>query len=198
MVYLMENYLKMERSMNNIYKYDSAKSIEKYINSLENYQGYVQYSDSKIRDCDIFYEFQNIVLTPTNGFIYEAHFFNGKDSLTIKQVNSLWIVDKVENVNLTHTKTYSGINNLEIKMSQIWEEKEDSLCLGMLVKKLKKVVFTGFKKKKVKPTVEENIEEESSFETLTQEEKNKLLESFLSIYNDDYIKSMIRKIRNEK
>lgn len=37
-----------------------------------------------------------------------------------------------------------GIDNLKVRMAQIWEEREDNLCEGMKVKKLKKVVFIGF------------------------------------------------------
>jgi len=84
--------------------------------------------------------------------VYEAYFFNGKESITIKQVNNYWLVDETP---LSHseldsessdTQTYIGKDNLKVKMAQIWEEVEDELCESMKVKKLKKVVFVGFEK----------------------------------------------------
>jgi CRISPR type III-associated protein (TIGR04423 family) len=117
-----------------------------YINSLKGYQGYVQFSDTKIRECDIFKEFQDINLTTTNGFIYEAHFYNGSDSIAIRQINNTFYINEENNVPLKDTQAYIGINNLKIKMAQIWDEKVDNLCEDMKVKKLSKVVFVGFEK----------------------------------------------------
>jgi CRISPR type III-associated protein (TIGR04423 family) len=88
-------------------------------------------------------------IEPTNGFIYEAHFWNEaeKKSISIKQINSDWLVDEVENVPLTDTQTYYAINNLKVRMAQIWDDTEkDELCADMPVLKLKKVVFAGFKR----------------------------------------------------
>ena len=120
------------------------EEIIAYINGLKGYEGFVQFSNTKIRECDIFKEFQDIKLTPIKGFIYEAHFYNGTDSITIKQANDSWLVDEVKNTSLEDTQTYIGINDLKIKMAQIWEPNADELCEGMEVKKLQKVVFAGF------------------------------------------------------
>jgi len=129
----------------------TKETIIDYINDLKSYQGYVQFSDTKIRECDIFKEFQDIKLTPTKGFIYEAHFYNGKDSITIKQVNDYWLVDEIKNTPLDDTQSYlSDIKGYKIKMAQIWEEVEDDLCEKMKVIKLQKVVFLGFEKEKEK------------------------------------------------
>lgn len=186
-------------------KYESKESIEQYINALQNYQGYVQFSDTKIREKeDIFKEFQNIKITPPSrsSFIYEAHFFNGEDSLSIKQVNSFWFVDELKKVDIGNIKTYEGIFGLKIKMAQIWEAVEDEFCSSMEVKKLKKVVFTGFKgskplKKEIE-SKEEPLSEKTLLSDLTQEHKEKLLNKFLSIYNDEYIQSLIDEVRSEK
>ena len=143
---------------------ENRESVINYINNLKGYQGFVQFSDTKIRECDIFKEFQDIKLTTTKGFIYEAHFYNGKDSITIKQVNNNWLVDKIENtplddIQIYHTKFSSEVTAsaslkggakaplpkiLTVKMAQIWEAKPDDLCEGMEVMKLQKVVFVGF------------------------------------------------------
>jgi len=122
------------------------EEIENYINKLKSYEGYVQFSHRPIDlKKDIFPKSDDIDENDfKDGFIYEVHFFNGKDSITIKQINESWLVDKVENIPLKDTQTYMGINNLKIKMAQIWEEKPDELCEGMEVKKLQKVVFAGF------------------------------------------------------
>jgi len=127
----------------------TKEEIIKYINALQGYQGYVQFSDKKIRKCDIFEDFQDINLTLTGGFIYEAHFCNGSESVSIKQINDKWLVSKtdISNIDENDIKSYkSDIEdwNYNIKMAQIWEEVKDKECENMKVKKLKKVVFTGF------------------------------------------------------
>ncbi len=125
------------------------KKIEiiNYINNLKGYQGYVQFSDTKIRECDIFKEFQDIKLTPTKGFICEAHFSNDVQSISIKQVNNNWLVSttlftEIDNKN-SDIQIYKSIAG-DIKMAQIWKVKEDDLCKDMKVKEVKKVVFAGF------------------------------------------------------
>ena len=132
---------------------DTKQKVIEYINDLKNYQGYVQFSDEKIRECDIFKKFQDIKLTPTDGFIYEAHFYNGKESIAIRQINDSWLVSitDISNIDdkdiqeyLTDIKEF----NYKVKMAQIWKEENDPLCENMKVKKLKKVVFAGFKGEK--------------------------------------------------
>lgn len=120
-----------------------------YINKLENYRGYVQFSHRAIdKEKDIFVD-KSPQVKNESGFIYEAHFCNGKDSVSIKQVNDSWLIDKTKDVSMSDTQTYiSDIQefNYKIKMAQVWEEKIDDLCETMPVKKLKKVVFAGFEK----------------------------------------------------
>jgi len=114
-----------------------------YINTLKGYQGYIQMSDERIEN--IWRDFGDIAIAPQSGFVYEAHFWNGKDSIAIRQINDSWLVDKSDNVPLEDTETYHTITSgLKVKMAQIWEEEADEHCEGMMVKKLKKVVFAGF------------------------------------------------------
>lgn len=122
--------------------------ISEYINTLKGYQGYIQMSDCPI--ADIWETYSDISFTPTSGFVYEAHFFNGKDSIAIKQINDSWLVDESKNIPLTETNTYKAINGLKVKMAQIWEEESDPLCENMKVLKLKKVLFAGFSKGETK------------------------------------------------
>jgi len=128
----------------------TKEEIIKYINSLKGYQGYVQFSHRPIdKDKDIFVDNKEIKVEDKTGFIYESHFYNGKNSITIKQVNNHWLVDEIENTPLDDTQVYlSDIKefNYNIKMAQIWKAQADELCEDMKVKKLQKVVFVGFEK----------------------------------------------------
>jgi len=127
-------------------KIDEKAEVVKYLNSLENYQGYVQFSDMKIRECDIFRNLQKISLSLTNGFIYEAHFCNKEESIAVKQINNYWLVSisDISTANENETEVFQGIENLKVRMTQIWEETNDNLCENMKVRKLSKVVFSGF------------------------------------------------------
>jgi len=126
--------------------------IIEYINSLENYQGYVQFSHRPIdKEKDIFYDSKKVLVQNEDGFIYEAYFSNETQSITIKQINDSWFISttdisKVDEKDIKEYITDIENFNYKIKMMQIWEEKEDELCEGMKVKKLSKVVFLGFKK----------------------------------------------------
>jgi CRISPR type III-associated protein (TIGR04423 family) len=124
----------------------SREEIITYINSLKGYQGYVQFSDTKIRTCDVFKARQNIELQPTeNGFVYEAHFCNDIESISIKQINDSWLCTTADISNIESHDTNKYLSNFgKIIMAQIWESEEDEHCAGMKVKKLKKVVFAGF------------------------------------------------------
>jgi len=124
----------------------NREEIIEYVNALKGYQGYVQFSNRAITD--IFEEFSDISVDEQDGFIYEAHFFNGKESITIKQQNSDWLVSVTPFTQFepNDIQKYIGINNLKVKMLQIWKEEADAFCEGMLVKKLQKVVFVGFEK----------------------------------------------------
>jgi len=122
----------------------SKEELVAYINSLKAYQGYVQFSHRPIdKTKDIFID-RNPQVEDEDGFIYEAHFYNGKNSITIKQINKCWLVDEIKDTPLDDTQSYTAIHNLKVRMAQIWEATPDELCEGMKVKKLQKVVFAGF------------------------------------------------------
>ena len=115
-----------------------------FINKLKGYQGYVQFSNRPIED--IFLTKSDIHVDAKNGFVYEAHFFNGNISISIKQINAYWIVAQTEitAINEDDVVTYIGIKNSKIKMLQIWNDVEDPLCEGLKVKKFNKALFIGF------------------------------------------------------
>jgi CRISPR type III-associated protein (TIGR04423 family) len=123
----------------------NQQEVLEYINSLKGYQGYVQFSNREIED--VFENFEDISVESKGGFVYEAHFYNGTDSISIKQINDSWYVDETKDVQTVEEKdiqTYNAINNLKVKMAQIWKEKKDPLCADMEVLKLEKTVFAGF------------------------------------------------------
>lgn len=123
----------------------SRKETVAYINALEGYEGYVQFSDCKIRVEDIFKGYQDISLAASDGFVYEAHFFNGRDSIAMKQLNGDIYIDENKNIAMddTNTTVYKSKAG-DIRMVQVWEKEEDPLCEEMFVKKCKKVLFAGF------------------------------------------------------
>ena len=134
----------------------TKKEIIDYINSLEDYEGYVQFSYRPIdKKKDIFLDGKVKVDDEKDGFIYEAHFCNGTESVQIRQVNDGWLVSTTDIANVSDENIPKYISDIEsfpykVKMAPIWEVKEDPLCEGMQVKKLKKVVFSGFEKGKIK------------------------------------------------
>jgi CRISPR type III-associated protein (TIGR04423 family) len=131
----------------------TKQEVIDYINTLQGYEGYVQFSHRPIdKDQDIFCDGKLLhVSDDKDGFVYEAHFYNGEKSISIRQINDAWLISKtdISNVPAEDKETYiSAIKGFQydVKMAQIWEEVEDELCAGMKVKKLKKVVFAGFVK----------------------------------------------------
>lgn len=105
---------------------------------------------------DIWKTFSNISFTPKSGFVYEAHFCNGVESIAIKQINDTWLVSqtdisqqlkaKKQDKEYPDVQTYHTIHGHKVNMAQIWEEVDDEFCENMKVLKLQKVVFAGFTK----------------------------------------------------
>jgi CRISPR type III-associated protein (TIGR04423 family) len=125
----------------------NRSEVIKYINGLKGYEGYVQFSHRPIdMKKDIFIDKEPKVEDEKEGFVLEAHFFNGVDSVTIRQINSEWLVDENRAISLDDVHSYHGIESLELKMAQVWRAKKDKNCANMDVLKLEKVVFAGFKK----------------------------------------------------
>jgi len=119
------------------------KEAENYINSLKGYEGYVQFSDRPIEN--IWTNKSDINIDSKDGFVYEAHFCNGVESLSIKQINDSWFVSVTDITNIPEedTQTYHALKQ-NVKMAQIWEVEADEFCEGMEVKKIQKVVFVKF------------------------------------------------------
>ena len=114
-----------------------------YINNLKGFRGYVQFSNRPLDLAKDIFTDNDPKVDNEIGFIYEAHFANENEYITIKQSNNSWAVDRGSLKNIEIQKFY-GIAGNKVKMEQIWQEESDELCEDMLVKKLKKVVFAGF------------------------------------------------------
>lgn len=129
-------------------KEDIVKTInEKY----RDYEGYVQFSHRPIdKEKDVFHNGKKVEISDEGGFVYEAHFCNDTQSVTIKQINDDWLVSTTSLSEVKNEKkdiqTYHAIHGLKVKMAQIWESENDPFCEDMKVLKLKKVVFAGFAK----------------------------------------------------
>ena len=135
---------------------EKVKVID-YINSLEDYRGYVQFSHRPLEQKDIF-EDRDPKVQDEEGFVYEAHFCNGQNSIMIRQQNAEWVVSEtdisdvdekdMEYFALEKTTLLTNVKSNWVRMAQIWKSEADELCDGMEVMKLQKVVFAGFEKEK--------------------------------------------------
>ncbi len=114
-----------------------------YINNLKGFRGYVQFSHRPLDLVKDIFTDNDPKVDNENGFVYEAHFANENEYITIKQSNNGWTVDRGSLKNI-EIKKFHGIAGKKVKMEQIWQEDSDELCEDMIVKKLKKVVFAGF------------------------------------------------------
>lgn len=129
--------------------FDKNEKVVEYINLLNGFSGYIQFSNKKIAHEDIFYN-TNIHVKNAKGFIYEAHFCDDKNSICIKQINNLWYmsVSDISNLEENDIQIYKSRDidgfKKNVKLAQIWEEKEDEMCENFKVKKLQKLVFAGF------------------------------------------------------
>ncbi len=125
----------------------NREEIVAYINALNGYEGYIQYSHRAIDfDKDVFAKDDTIAVETEKGFVYEAHFFNGTQSIKVRQFNNEWCVDVTDNVPMTDVDTVDALSNFKVKMAQVWESKADKYCKDMQVQTLDKVVFAGFEK----------------------------------------------------
>lgn len=125
--------------------FNQKEKVIDFINSLNGFNGYVQFSDRKILQKDIF-DKQSLQVDNEEGFVYEAHFCDDKNSLCIRQINNLWYmsVSDISQIDKKDIQIYKAKFDKKVKMAQIWESKEDEMCENFRVKRLQKVVFAGF------------------------------------------------------
>jgi CRISPR type III-associated protein (TIGR04423 family) len=127
--------------------------LKKFYNSLtDKYQGYVQMSDSRIKDNHIFKTSQRLPkwedLHNKVNYILEMVLYelSSNRSILIRQQNSDWLVidkklDGNEPIDSFFTLTQ---NTPKMKIAQIWEEEPNEFCLEMNVLEPKYLLFAGF------------------------------------------------------
>lgn len=125
----------------------SRAEVIAFINTLEGYDGYVQFSHRPINlETDVFNGVSPKV-EDEEGFVYEAHFCKENESIMIRQINADWLVS-ITDISNAVLETFHGIADLKVNMAQVWKAEKDELCENMDVMKLEKVVFSGLKKDK--------------------------------------------------
>jgi len=145
----------------------SRKELQKFYNSLtDKYQGYVQMSDSRIKDNHIFKTAQRLPkwkeLHNDVNYILEMALYepNSKRSILIRQQNSEWLViDKKLEGNEPIDSFFTLIEDTpKMKIAQIWEEEENEFCIinedseekKLKVLEPKYLLFAGFEKGETK------------------------------------------------
>lgn len=136
----------------------TSEQLKEFYKSLtEQFEGYIQMSDTKLNK--IFTSKQVLPswedLHNSKNFIFEACFFDVDRSITVRQVNDKFaLIDKKlsdfkkENITTEEFVAKSLEENiaLKVKITQIWEEKEDENCKNLKVLKPTIQLFSGFTK----------------------------------------------------
>jgi CRISPR type III-associated protein (TIGR04423 family) len=124
------------------------------------FEGYIQMSDEKLNK--IFSSKQTLPSWKSlhnKNFILEACLFDGDRSITIRQVNDKFaVIDKKLSDFSENQKTQESFLaksneeevKLRVKITQIWEEKEDEYCENFKVLKPTLQLFSGFTKGETK------------------------------------------------
>lgn len=124
-----------------------------YENLNGEFEGYIQMSNEKL---DKILSSKQILpswedLYKNKNFIFEACFFDGDRSITIRQINNAFVVidgklsnyeNKTEEIFIA--KSLENNVKFKAKITQIWEEKEDENCENLQVLKPTLLLFSGF------------------------------------------------------
>ncbi len=131
----------------------NREELKKYYQELtQEYEGYIQMSDSKIKDI-----FISATLLPKwenlhnkVNYIVEVALFDpiSKNSILIRQHNNEWLVLEKELNGDEPIESYFTLvkNSPKMKIAQIWEEESSEFCLDMKVLEAKYLMFAGFEK----------------------------------------------------
>ena len=133
----------------------SRDELKEWYRALtEQYEGYVQMSDSRIKPNHLFKTPQALPkweeLHNEINYIVEMALYqpDSKRSILIRQQNSVWLVmDRVLD-GKEPTDSYFTLteNTSKMKIAQIWEEEPNEFCLDMRVLEPKYLLFAGFEK----------------------------------------------------
>jgi len=137
----------------------NRNELKKFYNSLtDKYQGYVQMSDSRIKDNHIFKiaqilpkweDLHNEVNYILEMALYEPNSKPSNRSILIRQQNSEWLVidRKLTQKEIENSDSFFTLikDTPKMKIAQIWEEEKNEFCLDMEVLEPKYLLFAGFK-----------------------------------------------------
>ena len=130
----------------------NKKELEEFYNKLDGeYEGYIQLSDRRIENV-----FEEEVLSKWdelhNGinYILEMALFEPttKRSILVRQHNSDWLVlDETIDKSMPIERYFTVKNKpKQMKVAQVWEEKENEFCINMNVREPKYLLFAGFER----------------------------------------------------
>jgi len=137
----------------------NRKALKEFYNKLnEQFEGYVQMSDSRIKSAHLFKTAQTLLtwdkLHNATNYIIEMALYSPttKRSILIRQQNSEWLVlDKKLSGNEPTDSFFTVTENTpKMKIAQIWEEEPSEFCKiaqkSLDVLELKYLMFAGFEK----------------------------------------------------
>jgi CRISPR type III-associated protein (TIGR04423 family) len=125
---------------------NDINEVKNYVEKFHNASGYCKDLSNKN-----FIVFENEKVKISE-FPYEIVFKNNDKSVIIRYINNRWYVDETDLKNLDIKENdileFLSVNEVDknIVLVQIWEEYE--LYEGLRTKRIKKVIFYGFKEKK--------------------------------------------------
>ena len=138
---------------------DREELRQKYEALQGKYEGYIQLSGSRIehifREPSVLPDWD--ALHKDGGFIYEMALYDPekKKSLLTRQIDDTWHWLEYEGIDWesfeeddrrTHYSVFDAHNRKELRMVQLWEEREDPVSTGFMALELTAVVFAGFEK----------------------------------------------------
>ncbi|CAA6815317.1 MAG: Unknown protein [uncultured Sulfurovum sp.] len=131
----------------------NREELESFYKGLtENFEGYIQMSDSRIND--VFVTAISLpkweTLHKDTNYILEMALFDSvsNNSILVRQHNSEWLVLEKELNGTEPIDTFFTIveHTPKMKIAQVWEEESNEFCLDMQVLEAKYLMFVGFEK----------------------------------------------------
>jgi CRISPR type III-associated protein (TIGR04423 family) len=127
-------------------KYTQQQDLIDALKKLEGYEGYVQFSHKEL---EIIKPIEIKTPNESNVFLVEAYYCNKteKKSIAVRYYAGAWYWE--DDIDLSKAEgndiqTYQTKYDENAILSQVWIAEDDEYCNNWKVKKLKKVVFSGF------------------------------------------------------
>ncbi len=125
----------------------TTQELKIFYDALDsNFEGYIQMSNEPLQIVENKPSWDEI--HKEKNFIYEAALFDGDRSIMIRQINDGFILidEKLSHFTNTTQETFFATDGKKVKLTQVWEEIEDTNCEGMKVQTPTLQLFTGFEK----------------------------------------------------